>query len=364
VRLPLALLTALTLTPACKKDASATASAAQAVHDSPAPNLSCGTSDRFGPLRPQPVLAGRFVLCVPDGTTLQPNPAPLMGAPEPPDMISVLRLPTRPGGPARATLLFQDTLGLASEGWQDFSADKLQDELDASSTRRDTLGPGVQAVYAGPKTLIPGGRNGTGLVVRHPDHTLHLVGFRLDEGAEPLPRVFVMELLQTLSDGGGARPIGGSRELPTGPRDQVLRIDLPDGFVVTTDRGGDFVVHRFIRLATPDMGWVSGAVYFGGHPHVRASQDAPQVQGRALSQPATFSREVAATGEITLQALLTLTGPLTLDRPAGDDLVLRAPRAGWFAHVMISAPDDESMAPIRTAIEQATWVDPDGDDAE
>ena len=59
-----------------------------------------------------------------------------------------------------------------------------------------------------------------------------------------------------------------------------------------------------------------------------------------------------------MDGLVVLTGPLTLDLPVGDGLVMEAPRAGWFSHVMLGGPDEGSLDALRKAIADARWESP------
>ncbi|NMB76441.1 MAG: hypothetical protein GYA21_15090 [Myxococcales bacterium] len=179
--------------------------------------------------------------------------------------------------------------------------------------------------------------------VESADGTVQMLAFYVNPaGAKDLGGCTALAKSVAQTIGAGAKRLdlsaGKKRFAGAGDKD-FLALDVPAGFVATTQQGPDFSVYRLRRVSVLGEPGASIGIYLGGHPSYQHKQARDEklefstAKGKLLGQEVewhTWSRGPAATTE----AILPHPGA-----------------KGLFLHLFLSAAGEAALAPLRAIAE-------------
>jgi hypothetical protein len=221
------------------------------------------------------LLGGRLVVDMPRGAFVEPMAPSLMGAPASPEVET--RVVLDHGG--------ERLVMMANETFQR-SPDAIRPAVEALAAKWGSPGGSGLKVFAVPtpkgssfeivavaRAPLDLSRSAVPIMdafIRHPDSTVQRLAIYVspnaaDDGAGC--GLLAFEMLRTLEI--GSRPLvtsHGSRSLNGHPGGPDLSVSVPNGWIATTKRGPDFVVHTLYRLMPFDGPFASVHVYVGRHP--------------------------------------------------------------------------------------------------
>lgn len=269
----------------------AAAKPVQNAHDSPAPRPSSASATGRAPEAGEvALLGGRLVARLPEGAAVQARQRSIMAAEESAE--EETRVVVEPGPrSARFVMLVSERFQLsAGEVGADARALVGAERAVDVDVAPASVGAGLSASWMTPAS--PSAAGGALLVkralVRLPDTTLVTVAFYVlpEMSAEATAYRAKADRI-ALSIAAGARRLDLRTSLALDGGDgSTLHVAMPEGCVVTAQRGHDFLVYRArpVRKIGAPQAWLG--VYFGGHPAFQHDQsdDRPAV----TKVPATF----------------------------------------------------------------------------
>jgi len=276
------------------------------------------------------VLGSHLALLLPEGAVAAPRPHDIMGAASASaDETRIILEPGGGGENARFVVLFSELYAL---GTGDLRADA---QKLASGRERARLLAGAKLPVAvlepteSPKLDRP--VFVLAAVFAHPDGTLQQAEFFvLPEMVGELPAYAERAITIAKSTTAGARRVAAKAgTVRLGPRE----VDLPPGFVVVTQRGPDFDVHRIRKLARVGSVGATLGVYLGDHPSLQHSQmdsgDAPpppstSEDGTLVGRRTSWLVWTTANGARVREAIVKLAGEHAVHAYAiaGDEAAL------------------------------------------
>jgi hypothetical protein len=153
----------------------------------------------------------------------------------------------------------------------------------------------------------------------------------------------------------GGRPMraqAGLRRLHVYSEDKELALTLPEGFVLTTQRGPDFLVHHLRSVCPFGDRPQALSLYYGGHPAYmhdrRGNQDAnvPQEKGKLLGQEVLWYNWVSRDGnESTYSSEVMIKGAVPKEEYP------------MIVHMFMNAGDEKQLAALRQIAGTLSVVD-------
>ncbi len=179
--------------------------------------------------------------------------------------------------------------------------------------------------------------------VESADGTVQMLAFYVNPaGAKDLPGCTALAQSVAQTVGAGAKRLdlaAGRKRFPGAGNKDFLALDVPAGFVATTQQGPDFSVYRLRRVSALGEPGASIGIYLGGHPSYQHKQ--------ARDENIKFS---TAKGKLLGQDVEWHTwnqGPITT-----TEAILPHPGSqGLFLHLFLSAAGEVALAPLRTVVE-------------
>jgi hypothetical protein len=221
------------------------------------------------------LLGGRLVVDMPSGAYVEPVAASLMGAVASPEVET--RVVLDHGG-ERLVMMANETFQLAAKG--------IRGAVEALTARWGSPGGSGLKVFEVPMPKGTGAevvavarapldmsRSAVPIMdafVRHADSTVQRIALYVSPNAAQDAAgcgMLAFQMLRTVEI--GPRPLNsrpGSRGLNGLSGGPGLTVTVPHGWVASTKRGGDFVVHVLSRLMPFDGPFASINVYLGRHP--------------------------------------------------------------------------------------------------
>jgi hypothetical protein len=221
------------------------------------------------------LLEGRLLVDPPPGAVLAPVPPSLMGAPAAPELETRIQL-DRP--PERFVMMLSQLRQFIADGFGPAVERMVAGwDLPAGTTTKvlpvplaDAGGLEVMAVARMPLDTTRQAVPVMNAFARHPDSTLSRIDCYVSPNATDDPAgcgMLAFGILGTLR-AGPRRLDWSARTVSLLGRDgrPAMTATLPPGWLVTTQHGVSFVVHRLERLMPFGNSFASITVYLGGHP--------------------------------------------------------------------------------------------------
>lgn len=298
----------------------------------------CGTLSELPLGDVTPLLGGRLGVQPLDGARALARPHGVVGAPATDvDESRVLF----DHGPERLSITAWELFASTGADFAEAGARALPGLLDIEepvAVRVDA--PPLRVVAARPRRLDVGADAVLvlGALVARPDGMVQLVAFHVSPAAASAGAgcsELAARLARTLQP--GERPLrseAGERSLWTMSSRQELRLDVPEGWVLVSHPGPDFVAHSGRRIVPLSASTPFFGVYVGDHPS-RAPLGEPADERALFGEPVRWTRDHDDRG-------VRLDARLRFPRPDGSPA---------FLHLWAVGRDDAQAEAIRAILE-------------